>query len=173
MDIGKKGPYILILLLVIILIFILGVQYGKRVNVADTAIAILLSITPSPSPKPQQIPITKYDSYSHAECKISFLYPSYLKLDHESSQEAKFISSDKKQFIKIQCPTKLENRIENTDSTSITINGIRGTSTKDEMKVNNENISIKIIRINRTVLPVEFILNKELEPLITTSIELE
>ncbi len=173
MNFDKKGPYILILLLVVILIFILGVQYGKRVKVADTAIAFLLSITPSPSPKPSRMPVVQYDSYSHKECNVTFLYPSYLKLDNESSQEAKFVSSDKKQFIKIKCAAKLENTKESTNSARITMNGYPGSSFDDKLKVNNETIAVKVIRVNRTVLPIEFVFNKELEPLITTSIEFE
>ncbi len=165
MNFGKKGPYFLIVLLVIILIFILGVQYGKRVKIADTAIAYLLSITPSPRPKPSQIPVTEYTSYSHDRCKVSFLYPSYLKLERESTSEAKFSSQDKKQFVIVQCTTKLPDRLESTNSATITIDGLRAETFNDK--------NSKIIRIYRSSSPLEFTFNKELEPLITTSIEFE
>lgn len=167
MNLGKKGPYILILLLVIILIFILGVQYGKRVKIADTAISILLSI--SPSPKPSPLPLTKYSSYTHKDCKLSFLYPSYLKLESESSQEAKFNSADKKQFVLLNCPKKISQPTTSTDSASITIDGVRAQHME---KVNNKGISTTSININ-SVPPIELIMNKELEPLIITSIELK
>lgn len=173
MNLGKKGPYILIILLVIILIFILGVQYGKRVKIADTAIAILLSVTPSASPKPSKSPITKYSSYSHNGCKVGFLYPSYLKLENESTQEAKFSSTDKSQFIKVLCNRSEVDQSESTKSASILIDGTSGSSVNSSLKVNNQPISTKIIRINRSALPVEFIVNTELAPLIITSTELE
>lgn len=173
MSFGKKGPYILIVLLVIILIFILGVQYGKRVKVADTAISFLLSITPIPSSKPLKMPITTFTSYTHKGCKTGFLYPSYLKLEKESTQEAKFVSTDKRQFIKIICNKNLTDLSESTKSATVSINGFSGKSFDSSVKVNNETITSKIIRVNRSSLPVEFTLNTELAPLITTSIELE
>jgi hypothetical protein len=173
MNFGKKGPYILIALLVIILIFILGVQYGKRVKIADTAISFLLSITPSPSPKPSRIPVVKYNSYSHKGCSISFLHPSYLQVEKESTQEAQLSSKDKNQFIKLNCSKKLSEKKDGSDSASITVNGYTGKSFDEIMKLNGDSINIKIIQINRAALPVELIFNKELEPLITTSIKLQ
>lgn len=173
MNFGKKGPYILITLLVIILIFILGVQYGKRVKIADTAISFLLSITPSPSPQPSQIPVIKYDSYSHKGCRISLLHPSYLQVEKQSSVEAKLSSKDKKQFISIDCSKKLSDTKISSDSASISINGYQAQSFEDKVKVNKKTVNIKTIRMNRSSLPVGINFSKELEPLITTSIELQ
>jgi len=44
----KKGPIIIVALLIAFLLFIGGMQYGKRVETANKAIAIILSITPPP-----------------------------------------------------------------------------------------------------------------------------
>lgn len=71
----KKGPIIIIALLISLLLFIGGMQYGKRVETADKAIALLLSITPDPeiiTVVPQS-----YSRISHKECGITYMLPDY------------------------------------------------------------------------------------------------
>ncbi|MDA1316518.1 MAG: hypothetical protein O3B87_00660 [bacterium] len=71
----KKGPIILIALLIVIIVFIGGMQYGKRVETADKAIAMILKITPPPytiTIIPEQ-----YITITDEDCKISYLLPDY------------------------------------------------------------------------------------------------
>lgn len=71
----KKGPIIIIAFLIALVVFIGGMQYGKRVETADKAIAIILSITPPP----YTITIIphKYITVKNEDCGLSYLLPDY------------------------------------------------------------------------------------------------
>ena len=71
----KKGPIIIVALLIAFLLFIGGMQYGKRVETANKAIAIILSITPPP----YTITIIphKYITVTNENCGLSYLLPDY------------------------------------------------------------------------------------------------
>ncbi|KKQ37084.1 MAG: hypothetical protein US54_C0045G0005 [Candidatus Roizmanbacteria bacterium GW2011_GWA2_37_7] len=98
----KRGPIIFILFLLSLLVFILGVQYGKTVNIADEALRILLSITPSPSPAASQQGAHTYKTYSNKLCGISFLYPDSFLLQ-ESSSEASLFTPGKQKNLTASC----------------------------------------------------------------------
>lgn len=102
----KRGPIIFILLLVSMLVFILGVQYGKKVNIADEALSIFLSITPSLTPSVSLQPDATYDVYRNETCGISFLYPSSLQL-RDASSEASLFSSNQSKILTIKCLDQL------------------------------------------------------------------
>ena len=71
----KKGPIIIIALLTALVLFIGGMQYGKRVETADKAIAMILSITPPP----YTITIIphEYITVKNEDCDLSYLLPDY------------------------------------------------------------------------------------------------
>ena len=88
----KLGPYLLLLLLITVLVFILGVRTGEHVEKSK--------LPPTKPPLPTQPPL-EFKTYNHKGCGISFLYPSYFKLEKDSSEEAKI--SDKNKFIAFSC----------------------------------------------------------------------
>ena len=113
----KRGPILFILILLATLIFILGVQYGKTVNVADEALSLLMSITPSGEPP---IPTQKdaaYILYTNTICNISFLYPDTLTLK-DASTEAYLVSSDNKNHLTLQCEDDLESFLTPSEKTA-------------------------------------------------------
>ncbi|PIZ65288.1 hypothetical protein CO051_02560 [Candidatus Roizmanbacteria bacterium CG_4_9_14_0_2_um_filter_39_13] len=103
----KKGPIIFILILLLTLVFILGVQYGKKVNVADEALSLLMSITPNP---PAQDPIEKhyaFEMYTNDTCGVSFVYPNSLHLKIASSG-ASLLSANDTSEITVSCSKELD-----------------------------------------------------------------
>lgn len=103
----KKGPIIFLGVLVAALVFILGVSYGKRVNVADSAFALLLSITPSPIPAQTGKSLGEtYDTFQSTECNVSFLYPTRTII-HTSTEAASFEENNDKESIDVLCSMKL------------------------------------------------------------------
>ena len=88
----KFGPYLLLFFLAITLVFILGVRTGERVEKSN--------LPPTKPPLPTQPPL-EFKTYTHKGCGVSFLYPSYFKLEKDSSAEAKI--SDNNKFIAFSC----------------------------------------------------------------------
>jgi hypothetical protein len=85
----KVTPYLFLGILLLILIFILGVKYGKKVEVTNRELKFIhgLTLTPTPSPIPTK-PVA-FSMYTNKECGIQFLYTKEL-LVNEASFEAHF-----------------------------------------------------------------------------------
>jgi|GEM_PF-6656860 len=107
----KRGPILLILILFTILIFILGVQYGKSVHIADEVFSLLLSSTPTPAHPAQTQEDISYKTYTDDVCNISFLYPSTLALKNASSA-ASLVSTDNMDQIVVQCDKRDDQLLE-------------------------------------------------------------
>ena len=116
----KKGPLIFLGVLIIALFFILGVQYGKRVQTADEALKLLLTIAPSPSISPsehsQRISIQEFDSNS---CGFSFLYPSTIQPKKLSSTSGEFIDKEHQSVISFDCQNKQASTAEATKASTL------------------------------------------------------
>ena len=113
----KRGPILFILILLTTLIFILGVQYGKTVNVADEAFSLLMSITPSAEPPIPTQKDSTYILYTNDICNISFLYPDTLTLKDASTEASLISSSDKNQFT-LDCGDELKPSLPPSEKTA-------------------------------------------------------
>lgn len=134
----KKGPFIFLGILIITLFFILGIQFGKRVQTADEALKLLLTIAPSPSINPSRtspsISFLKLDSKT---CGFSFLYPSNLSTKKTSSLSGQLIDEGKQTVISFNCNNIIESLPEATSS--VTLNEMKGIE-----YVNNGSIIIHV-----------------------------
>ncbi|HRN69652.1 MAG TPA: hypothetical protein PLS49_00575 [Candidatus Woesebacteria bacterium] len=151
---GKKGPILLISLLVIILVFIVGMNYGKKVEEADKTIRYVLSLTPSPNPSMLEPQIT-YIEYTNETCGFSFLYPSNFILEKEASSEAILSSKDKS--IQIHCGQEIA--INNKKATSEALldnkDGLLLTDdTELEYRVRNTDNKLIIISVTKILGPL-------------------
>ena len=158
----KKGPIIFIAVLAVVLVFILGFSYGKTIESENKAIAYLLSITPSlPTSK---TPFNNYLSLKHTGCEVDFLYPSYLNIKKESSNEAALESDDSSQFVRLNCSIS-KTTIPNGSSESIEISNQPGT--KNIIK----DLSILTIKHPKTEKYITASMSAGLSPLIEKSFE--
>jgi len=98
----KIGPIIFVAGLLVILIFIIGVRYGEKVEKINKKVDFYLSIAPT-KPAPTS-PSLEFKTYQHEGCGISFLYPSFFKVEKESSNEATIKNS--KKFVSFNCHQK-------------------------------------------------------------------
>lgn len=96
----KMGPYFLLGSLFVLLVFILGVKYGKKVEITNKKINFLLSITPSKAPIPTQ-PIS-FKTFKNDGCGVQFLYPESFKVLKNSSVEASLEENDS-EILRINC----------------------------------------------------------------------
>lgn len=83
---SKLTPYIFLAILIVILAFILGARYGQKVEQTNKVIDYLISLPPT-KPIPTIIPL-EFKSYKNKICGISFLVPSTLRIQDESSYSA-------------------------------------------------------------------------------------
>src|SRR5437660_1327007 len=97
----KKAPYVLLLLLFVILVFIVGVRYGQRVEKANKVIDYVLRLTPNVSPTQAQ-PEIQFKTYTHTNCGVSFLYPSYLSPQDVSTTSAT-LAAKEADYVNISC----------------------------------------------------------------------
>lgn len=123
----KLVPFAFLGALLIIAIFIVGVQYGRKVAEVDKTIHFLISITPTKVITPTALPDVKYTTYAGKSCNIEFLYPSTLQVEKESSTGARF-TNDKKAHIEFLCSPK-ESLLKKSASDiftneTITVNGV-------------------------------------------------
>lgn len=87
----KLIPFAFIALLIIVVIFIVGLQYGRKVAETDKAIHYLLSITPTRAITPSPVISITYNTLTGAaseNCGVSFLYPSTMKVVQNSTQSS-------------------------------------------------------------------------------------
>ncbi len=85
---GKKGPIILLSILTIFLFFILGMQYGKKVESTNKSVSYTLSLTPAQKPSQALITPISYSEFKNEQCALSFLYPATMTIEKQSSTEA-------------------------------------------------------------------------------------
>jgi len=103
----KAKPYIFLLVLVAVLIFILGIRYGQNVEKTNKNINYLISIAPTQPPEPT----VKKEmlTFIHQPCGISFIYPSWLEIEKETSTSALFTEKKDRQLFfscsKVPVPT--------------------------------------------------------------------
>lgn len=95
---SKIGPYILLGLLSLTLIFILGVRYGQKVEKTNKLIEYVINF---PTPQPTTIPLD-FNTFTHRECGIKFLYPLTLEIQTNSSESAVLVEN-KNHMIQISC----------------------------------------------------------------------
>lgn len=104
----KKGPIILISTLIATLVFIVGVQYGKQVEVTDEAIKELLKRVPSPTVTSAPVPDAhSYKSLTSKTCGFSFVYPASYKITVISTYSAK-LQENTKDVIVFSCDPELD-----------------------------------------------------------------
>jgi len=103
----KAKPYVFLLVLVALLIFILGVRYGQKVEKTNKTINYLISLPPTQPPEPTSK--KEMLTYTHKHCGISFIYPSWLEIEKETSTSALFTEKKNRQLFlscsKIPVPT--------------------------------------------------------------------
>lgn len=130
----KKGPFLLLSILVITLIFILGFQYGKRVDTAEEAMKIVLSIMPTPTvhTASEKTPIS-FSVFESKTCALSFVYPAALIPVRESSMSAKFEDENGDTAIFFSCDPslKLEDITNETATSTLRLNNTNITAYKD------------------------------------------
>ncbi len=102
----KKGPYILIGGLFLIVTFIAGLQYGKQVEKANKIITAVLSISPTSPQKPLEI---SYIRFEHAQCGVSFVYPSLISVIKQSSSSALLENKQAEEKIELNCDPVVTN----------------------------------------------------------------
>lgn len=127
----KKGPLILLGVLITILFFILGMQFGKRVQTADEALQLLLTIAPSPSVLPvTQEPVSSFRLLDSTACGFSMLYPEGLIAKKISSNSGSLIDKNNNSVISFICNEKMPVLSEATSSVILDdVDGIQYQST--------------------------------------------
>jgi len=98
----RSLPYFFLAFLFAILLFILGIRYGQRVELANKTIRYLVSIPPTPTIQPTTMPLS-FSEYEHAGCAISFLVPNILEKTKESSTSALFSDQKKLLTVALSC----------------------------------------------------------------------
>ena len=97
---SKKGSFILILLLLIVLVFIVGVRYGQRVEMANKAVSLNLSLTPN-GPTTTKAPL-RFTTYINKACGFELLHPSTVNVIKQSTDEAK-LSTEGNLAVAVSC----------------------------------------------------------------------
>ena len=106
---NKKLPFFFLALLLLLLSFILGVQYGKKVEKIDRKNLESLSATKSISITNEASPTIFYKLFEHEGCLVAFQIPSNFEIIKESLNGASL--SSKADKIELNCedsefPTK-------------------------------------------------------------------
>lgn len=116
----RTGPVILLALLGLSLTFILGIQYGKRVEVTDQAIEVLLQRIPTPTPAaPTEKSRVVYKSLKSNRCGFSFVYPSSYEIQITSTYSAELLDSGRP-AISFSCSPEIKrDRQEDPNNSSI------------------------------------------------------
>src|SRR5690554_726309 len=132
----KKGPIILLCILVLALVFIMGVQYGKRVDTTEEAIQLVLTIIPTPTTTvPEGKKTHAFSTFESKSCGFSFIYPTDLTPRAESRLSGKLELEEESSTspISFSCNTALElDSIENTATTSVMLGNRQLTGYRDE-----------------------------------------
>lgn len=101
----RSLPYLFLAFLFAVLLFILGIRYGQRVELANKTIRYLISIPPTPTLQPT-IASLSFSEYKHPGCAISFLLPNTLDKTKESSTSAVFIDKKMVLTVALTCENK-------------------------------------------------------------------
>ena len=161
----KKGPLFLLISLLLICIFILGIQYGKRIEIANKAFTFTPTI--SPSPKATKESSFTFSPYTHTGCGLSFTRPTSFKATKESSLSATLEYN--KQIISFECPQKQVNQLAKTDKTTATSSVILNDK---KIKAVQEGENIRFIEDHPyRKTPVIFSIDHNLLPLIESSLK--
>lgn len=157
---GKKGPIILLSILTISLFFILGMQYGKKVEKTNKSVSFILSLTPTRKPSQAVITPISYSRFENEQCALSFLYPASMKVEKESTNEA--LLKDNTQSITIQCNKDMPIDLKKASSEALLDN-------KESLTFSNDNLIEYRVRNNDNKLII-ITVTKELGPLIEETI---
>lgn len=162
----KKGPIILITILLLTAIFIVGMQYGKRVEKADQVLS-LLTATVSPSPQPiKETPLT-FTEFTHEGCGISFTKPIDFRATKESTLGATLLYNS--QIIAFECPAKQVNELVKSDKTTATASVILNNK-KIQGYAEGQNVRF-IVDHPYKKTPIIFSIDNNLLPLVQSSLE--
>lgn len=151
---GKKGPVLLISLLVTILVFIVGMNYGKKVEEADKTIRYVLSLTPSAKPTVINTQIS-YEEFINELCGFTFLYPNNLTIQKQASTEA-LLKSDT-ESIEVSCDkeVKLDTTLASTEALLDNKAGIVLTNKNiQEYRVRDNDNQLIIIKTTKELAPL-------------------
>jgi hypothetical protein len=159
----RSLPYFFLAFLFAILLFILGIRYGQRVELANKTIRYLVSIPPTPTLQPT-IASLSFSDYTHSGCAISFLIPSSLEKTKESSTSALFVDIKKQLAIAVSCEKKpyLQEKNEVAYTINRTVRAFQ-TTTKDTVSYrffNAKNMKVVTITTFKKYLPL---IDKSLE----------
>lgn len=158
----KIGSTLLVLILSGVLIFILGVNHGKTVKVADEVMQIISTITPVKSQESFESENWTYKEYINTDCGFSFIYVGLMKIQ-ESTSEATLSYADDP-TVKLICSDKQNNSIKQDANKAIEIRlqqlNTKGFPMKDS---NNIYFTVKNPFMKKYVT---FTVNKQFLPLI-------
>jgi len=101
----RSLPYFFLAFLFAILLFILGIRYGQRVELANKTIRYLISNPPTPTLQPTIVSLS-FSEYKHPGCAISFLIPNTLDKIKEGSTSAVFTDTKKMLTVALTCESK-------------------------------------------------------------------
>ena len=139
---SKRGPVILIVILVAILLFILGVEYGKKVKVTNEVMQILVSITPPAGNTKITTKPIQYEKFYSKVCGFSFIYPDNVKLDKVSSNEASLKSGTNEDLAYVACTkaamVEKNDLMEKTATQSMTLDNQKTIGRLNQSKKTNE-----------------------------------
>lgn len=159
---SKIGPYILLGLLSLTLIFILGVRYGQKVEKTNKLIEYVINF---PTPQPTATPLD-FNTFTHRECGIKFLYPLALEIQTDSSESAVLVEN-KNPVIQINC---IEIPAKPAEEKNIATEEVQLKNKKIIAEVINNQLSFNLINsLNGKTLSIT--IAKNLYPLFERSFE--
>jgi len=139
----KKGPYILFIILIGVLGFILGVQYGKRLSIANQVTEKINSVVKQLqlTPTPQQ---NGYKKLISKDCSIAFTYPDSMTIKTTDSKSMILSTKNPKHYLSLTCQGKaLSEKPDKYATKSITLND--GTITAYTYTINQEGQPLKVL----------------------------
>ncbi len=166
----KKGPFILLALLIISLSFLLGVQYGKRVQLTDKAIEEIVKTfpTPTPPPSPSQAP-RSYDVFTSNACALSFVYPADYTISATGTQSASVKDPTNRSLFEFGCGASLSPLEESSATTTVLI-PLNGKEYKGSLTKSDGSIMVSFLHPRRST-PVTLVISSELEALVERTIQ--
>lgn len=161
----KIIPYIFLTSLLAIIIFMLGLRHGQSVEKTNKQIDFILSITPTKKIEPSPLPTITFSVFTHENCEISFIKPSYLVVKKESSTGA-LLDSSMNEKINIDCIDSKKitqsNDQKNATISSILLNNQKVTGTKRE--IDTDFIELTFAN-SKKQLTYTFIIHKNIYPI--------
>ncbi len=154
-------------LLIIASIFILGMQYGKRIEMANKSIINLLTITPTPQINLPVDPALTFSVYTHEGCGIGFTRPTQFKTIKETSIGATLKHNN--QILSFECPVKQVDDLGKSENLTATTSVILGNK-KIEGYTEGQNVRF-ITDHPYKKTPVIFSIDNNLLPLIQSTLQ--